>query len=134
MLEGRGAGAGPTASAVVADLVDIARGCRPPAFGVPGARLVRKPVRPMDEHIGPYYVRLMVVDRPGVFADVAAVLRDHRVSMESVLQRARAPNDRVPLVITTHEVREADMRHALEVIGGLDSVVESPRVIRVEAT
>jgi len=132
MLEGRGAGAGPTASAVVADLVDIARGCVVPAFGLPVANLIKRPTRSMDEHTGAYYVRLMVVDRPGVFADVAAVLRDHHVSMESVLQRSRAPGDGVPLVLTTHDTREADMRHALEMIGSLDSVVEAPRVIRVE--
>jgi homoserine dehydrogenase len=132
MLEGRGAGAGPTASAVVADLVDIARGCVVPAFGLPVANLIKRPTRSMDDHTGAYYVRLMVVDRPGVFADVAAVLRDHQVSMESVLQRSRAPGDGVPLVLTTHDTRESDMRHALEMIGSLDSVVEAPRVIRVE--
>ena len=58
----------------------------------------------------PYYVRLMVVDRPGVFADIAAVLRDCEVSMEQVLQRGRSPDEPVPVVLTTHETKESSMK------------------------
>jgi hypothetical protein len=76
MLEGRGAGAGPTASAVVADLVDIATGRLVPPFGVPTSALDWQPGAPMERHQGAYYIRLMVVDQPGVIADVAAALRD----------------------------------------------------------
>ena len=72
MFEGRGAGAGPTASAVVADIVDIARGLRLPAFGVPARRLADHPIAPMAAHEGSYYIRLLVLDRPGVMADVSA--------------------------------------------------------------
>ncbi len=133
VFEGRGAGAGPTASAVVADLVDIARGIRIPAFVVPAARLAPARTAPMDQHHGAYYVRLMVVDQPGVIADVSAVLRDEQVSMESMLQRGRAPSEPVPVVITTHETREASMTRALAKIGSLDSVVEPPRMIRIES-
>ena len=68
MFQGRGAGQGPTASAVVADLVDIARGRHMPAFVVPAARLADKKASPMDRHVGAYYMRLMVQDRPGVIA------------------------------------------------------------------
>jgi homoserine dehydrogenase len=74
----------------------------------------------------------MVVDRPGVIADVAAVLRDQQVSLESVLQRLRAPGDNVPVVLTTHETHEARMTAAVEQIGALEAVVEAPRVIRIE--
>ena len=74
VLEGRGAGAGPTASAVAADLMDIARGRTVVTFTVPVGRLRRLEARPMHRHRGAYYIRLMVVDRPGVFADVAAAL------------------------------------------------------------
>ena len=133
VFEGRGAGAGPTASAVAADLVDIARGARIPAFVVPATELAPSHTIPMDQHHGAYYVRLMVVDRPGVIADVSAVLRDEQVSMESMLQRGRAPGEPVPVVITTHETREASMVHALNRIGELDSVVEPPRMIRIES-
>src|SRR3546814_19230838 len=93
MYEGRGAGAGPTASAVVADLIDIARGTVRPVFGIPAAELVRLPGLPMSEHSCPYYLRLLVIDKPGVIADVAAALRDENISMESVIQRGRAAGE-----------------------------------------
>jgi homoserine dehydrogenase len=129
---GRGAGGGPTASAVVADLIDIARGNRVPVFGVPADRLVKLVPRPIERRFGAYYLRLMVVDRPGVIADVAAVLRDYQVSLESVLQRLRAPGDNVPVVLTTHETQEANMTAAVTQIAALEAVVEAPRVIRIE--
>ncbi|HUL05717.1 MAG TPA: homoserine dehydrogenase [Candidatus Acidoferrum sp.] len=132
VAEGRGAGAGPTASAVVADLIDIARGRTLPTFSVPAAQLKRLPPSPMEKHRGAYYVRLMVVDRPGVIADVTAALRDERVSLESMLQRGRAPDEAVPVVLTTHETEEASMRRALARIAGLNTVVEPPHMIRIE--
>lgn len=132
VLVGRGAGAGPTASAVAADLVDIARGRMTPTFSVPADRLVPPAPSPISMRRGRYYVRLMVVDRPGVIADVAAALRDQSVSMEAFLQRARSPGEAVPVVLTTHETDEAAMQRALSVIGALDAVVEPPRMIRIE--
>ena len=133
LTEGRGAGAGPTASAVVADLIDIARGIRLPTFAVPAGRLQRLPSLQMEHHEGAYYVRLMVLDQPGVIADVSAALRDARISMEAMLQRGRAPGEAVPVVITTHNTREADMTEALRRISALDTVLELPRMIRIEA-
>jgi len=132
VMEGRGAGAGPTASAVVADLVDIACGRSTPTFGVPVADLATLDRAPMDRYSGPYYVRIMVYDRPGVFADVAAILRDHEISMESVMQRARSRTKAVPVVLTTHEARESSMMKALDAIAALPSVQEAPSVIRIE--
>ena len=132
MQEGRGAGAGPTASAVVADLVDIARGRTLPTFSVPAEALQKVPTIPMSRHRGAYYIRLMVVDRPGVFADVAAALRDHDVSMEGVLQRGRDPGEPVPVVMTTHDAEEAAVRRVLVQIDALKAVVEAPRMIRIE--
>jgi len=132
MLEGRGAGAEPTASAVVADLVDIASGRTATSFALPVAQLRRSPRAPMARHRGAYYVRLMVVDRPGVIADVAAALRDEQVSMEQMIQRGRAPGEAVPVVLTTHETEEAAMRRALDRIARLETVREPPRMIRVE--
>jgi homoserine dehydrogenase len=132
MLEGRGAGAHPTASAVVADLLDIAVGRWSPSFTVPAAALQVQRPSPMARHIGAYYVRLMVVDRPGVIADIAAALRDEQVSMEQMIQRGRAPGEAVPVVLTTHETEEAAMRRALERIYRLDTVLEPTRMIRVE--
>ncbi len=132
MLEGRGAGAQPTASAVVADLLDIAVERWSSSFAVPVAALQSRPSAPMTRHRGAYYVRLMVVDRPGVIADVAAALRDEQVSMEQMIQRGRAPGEAVPVVLTTHDTEEAAMRRALDRIGRLDTVLEPPRMIRIE--
>lgn len=132
VLEGRGAGAGPTASAVAADLVDIAAGRYAPAFGVPIHALRDLPGAAMDRHRGAYYIRLMVVDQPGVIADVAAALRDENVSLEAMIQRGRAPGEAVPVVLTTHETEEAAMRRALDRIAALEAVLEPPRLIRIE--
>lgn len=133
MLMGRGAGAGPTASAVVADLIDIARGRVTPIWGAEGHALGDLPALPMSAHHGAYYLRLMVLDRPGVMADVTAVLRDAGVSLQSMLQHGRAPGEAVPIVLVTHETTEAAMMQALGAIGSLDSVLEPPALIRIGA-
>jgi homoserine dehydrogenase len=133
LYEGRGAGAGPTASAVVADLVDVARGHRIPAFGVPSSALSKLPPSPLSRHRGAYYVRFMVLDRPGVFAEIAAALRDHSVSMESILQHSRAPGEKVPVVLTTHEAEEGAMQATLQAIRKSGAVMEPPTMIRIEA-
>ena len=132
MLEGRGAGEGPTASAIVADLIDIARGRATPVWGAASGALSDAPSVPMEAHHGCYYLRLMVVDRPGVIADVTAVLRDEGISLESMLQRGRSPGESVPVVLVTHETNEAAMRIALERIGALGAVMEAPAMIRIE--
>jgi len=130
--EGRGAGGGPTASAVVADVIDIARGHRVPLFGIPATELADMPTRVMDHHKGAYYVRFNVVDESGVLANITQALTDHNVSMESVLQRSRDPNQIVPVVMTLHETDEASMRRAIEQISNNGAVVEPPVVIRIE--
>jgi homoserine dehydrogenase len=132
VFQGRGAGAGPTASAVAADLVDIARGVRVPAFSVPAGKLAKLKASPMERHRGAYYMRLMVQDRPGVIAQVAQALADDSVSMEAVLQRARHPTEAVPVVFITHETEEAAMNRVLAKIAALGTVVEPPRMIRIE--
>ncbi len=133
MFQGRGAGQGPTASAVVADLVDVARGRHMPAFVVPADKLATKKASPMDRHVGAYYMRLMVQDRPGVIAAVSGALAKERISLESMLQRGRSESGEVPVVLTTHETEEAAMRRALARIARLGAVAEEPCVIRIEA-
>lgn len=133
MFQGLGAGAGPTASAVVADLVDIARDRRAPTLGISAGSLQTLPEAPIGLHRGPYYVRLMVSDRPGVIADVTAVFRDEKVSIESMIQRARSETQAVPVVLNMHECEEAAMQRALSKIATLDSVVEAPTMIRIES-
>jgi len=132
-MVGRGAGRGPTASAVVADIVDIARGVAIPSFGVSADKLVPTTRLPIGARRGAYYVRLNVLDKPGVIADVSAAMRDEDVSMEQMLQRGRSPGHGVPVVVTTHETTEASIRRALDRIAVLDTMVEAPRVVRIEA-
>lgn len=133
MYEGRGAGAGPTASAVVADLIDLARGTAPPVFGIASTQLRQLPTLPMERHACAYYLRLLVLDKPGVIADVSAVLRDADISMESMLQRGRAEGEGepVPVIIMTHETSEASMQAALTRIAALDATLEPPQLIRI---
>ena len=134
VFEGQGAGAGPTASAVVADLVDIARGARLPTFAVAASVLDVLPSRSMAEHAGSYYLRLMCRDMPGVIADVTAALRDQDISVETMVQRGRGPQgEAVPVVITTHWTKEAAIQRALNAIEGLEAVLEPPRLIRIES-
>ncbi|MGC2855405.1 homoserine dehydrogenase [Novispirillum sp. DQ9] len=133
VYEGRGAGAGPTASAVAADIIDIAAGRSSFTFGVAARDLRPLPKCSMENHVGAYYIRLMVVDKQGVFADIAAALRDANVSMEAILQRGRAPGEVVPVVLTLHETVEASLNDALRRITAIDGVVEPPMVIRIEA-
>jgi homoserine dehydrogenase len=132
VTEGKGAGAGPTASAIVADLIDLARGRHTPVWGASNGTLDTTPAVPMEHHVGAYYLRLMVVDRPGVIADVTGVLRDFSISLESMLQRGRAPGEAVPVVLVTHDTEEAAMRAALARIAALDAVLEKPALIRIE--
>lgn len=133
IFQGRGAGEGPTASAVVGDLVDIARGVQLTTFGVAADQLRVIPSGEQAAHDGFYYLRLMVVDRPGVFAEVAGVLRDHNVSMKSVMQREHNPGESVPLVLTVHKTNEAALSQTLDAVELLDCVLEPPRMIRIEA-
>jgi homoserine dehydrogenase len=133
MMEGRGAGEGPTASAVCADLVDIARSINLPTFGIPASELKATNTISMDLHKGAYYVRLMVVDQPGIFADVAAILRDNEVSMESILQHGRLPDEAVTVVLTLHETEESCASRVMKNLSDLDGVLETPVMIRIES-
>jgi homoserine dehydrogenase len=131
MLEGRGAGAEPTASAVVADLIDIARGHAIPALSLPAGQL-KKSVKPTSTHPTRYYMRLQAVDKPGVVADISAILRDEAISIESLLQRGQSEIESVPLVITTHESDSEAMRRAVEKIARVPAIVEKPCVMQIE--
>jgi len=134
MFEGRGAGSNPTASAVVADLADLAAGRRLHSFGVPAVKLQPLKAAPMAEHVARFYIRLIVRDQPGVLADVSAVLRDEKISIESLVQRGRseAENQPVAVMLISHEAREADMTRAMKKIAKLRSVLQAPALIRIE--
>ncbi|OSQ48379.1 homoserine dehydrogenase [Thalassospira alkalitolerans] len=134
ILQGRGAGERPTASAVVADIVDIAAGRTAPVFGVPADRLKTNVRAPLEKHVGPYYLRLMVWDRPGVMAEVTATLAKHGVSMASMIQHGRAETvgGVVPVVFVTHETSEAGMSGALADISAFESNSQPPVLMRIE--
>lgn len=131
-FEGPGAGEGPTASAVLSDIADLARGMTASASALIGGPSSVQPLRPMAEHEGAYYVRLHVLDRPGVMARITQALADVEVSLESLIQRGRRPNEAVPIVMRTHEARESVMLSALTEIAKLAAVVEPPCLIRIE--
>jgi len=133
MYEGRGAGEGPTASAVVADIIDIARDKKLNTFAIPAIKLKKLKNVPISEHVGSYYVRFMVLDKPGVFATIASALKDNNVSMEAVLQRGRSQNEAVPVVLTTHSTAEYLMLATLDLIEKNEAVVEPPCMIRIES-
>jgi homoserine dehydrogenase len=133
MLQGRGAGRDPTASAIVADLIDIASGRTGLAFGLPAKELTPAKITPMQKHYGRYYLRLMVQDRPGVIASVSAILRDGKISIESLVQHGRAQGEEaVPIVIVTHEAEELAMTQALQKIEKLRTILAKPHLIRIE--
>ena len=132
MYEGRGAGAGPTSSAIVADIVDIALDRFLPAFGLAANDLKTSNSLDMLERVASYYVRFTVIDRPGVFAEIATALRDNNVSMEKIIQRGRAPGEPVRVVLTTHETKEKSILKTIQAIDQTDAVVEPTRMIRIE--
>lgn len=132
LLTGRGAGEGPTASSVVADLIDIVRGIKVPTFGVPASALKTAKRVDMGSTTNSYYLRMSVLDQPGVIADVSAILRDHHISIEGMLQHGRDPGQPVSVVITTHESKHKDMLDAVQNIEKLDSCTEKPCLMAIE--
>jgi len=131
-FEGRGAGEAPTASAVVADLVDIARGAFAPAFGR-AAKMLTNPAAPPDSRKSAFYLRFRVLDVPGVLAEIAGHLAKSEVSIESMIQRGRAPGEPVAIVMITHECSESAVARALKVIAASDKVLGPPSMIPMEA-
>lgn len=131
-FEGRGAGAGPTASSIVADVMDIARGTHYKPFTLPVSQLETFEYAPMKHVRTAYYLRLSVTDRPGVLADVTGIFRDAGISVHSFLQHSHQPGEGVQVVLTTHETTEGAMRHALASIGALPILTEQPCLIRIE--
>ncbi len=137
LFQGAGAGDGPTASAVVADLIDIARlamgGGEPgPAFSVPVSELVALPPAPIGHRLSRAYLRFMVADRPGVLAEITAALRDAGVSIESLIQKGRAGDaGEVMVAMVTHEGPESAVAEAVRLLDGSDCLSEAPLVLQI---
>lgn len=133
LFQGPGAGAGPTASAIVADIIDIARGQAGPPFSLPAAELVAMPPADPGDRVGRDYIRFTVADRTGVLAEITAAMRDAGVSIESLIQRGRAdePGGAVQVAMVTHEGRERCVARAVELLEGSDSLTEAPLVLPI---
>jgi homoserine dehydrogenase len=138
MLYGRGAGMMPTASAVVSDLVDLARNMlsggagRVPALGFQREMIREIPIMPIDRISAHYYFRFSALDRPGVLSTISGILGTHGISIQSVHQKGRKTSGAVPVVMLSHRAREADVKQALREISALDVTAAKPVVIRIE--
>ncbi|WP_374598822.1 homoserine dehydrogenase [Sphingosinicella sp.] len=130
-FEGRGAGEGPTASAVVADLIDIARGEAGPAFAMPSHHLEPIGAGEAGDWRGRYYLRLSVADETGVLAELAAMLRDAGVSIDSLIQRGQADAGGVFIAIVSHETDESAVRKAIEAMRASSSVLGEPMLMHI---
>ncbi|HEU0066062.1 MAG TPA: homoserine dehydrogenase [Sphingomonas sp.] len=131
LFQGAGAGAGPTASAVVADLIDIARGDRSPPFAMPADALAQAKPADSGERRGRAYLRFAVEDRVGVLAEIAAAMRDAGVSIESLIQRAPAADGHALVAIVTHEGPERCVAQALERLRGSQSLAGAPLLMHI---
>jgi homoserine dehydrogenase len=133
VLRGPGAGMGPTASAVMADVIDIARGIRLPTFGIPAAQLAQ-PTAASSATPAPYYLRMTLLDKPGALAKIATCLGDSGISIDQMRQLHR-PGDRAEdavVLIVTHKAAPADIAHALSRFGPTGVLVGAPVAIRIE--
>jgi homoserine dehydrogenase len=137
MFYGRGAGQMPAASAVVGDIVEIAKckiaGTDPQLLPLPTLDNTRYSLKPMDECETRYYIRLQALDKPGVLAKVSGILGDHNISIASVIQKERGVEKSVPIVMMTHEAVEGNVREALQEISNLSVITEKTMMIRVES-
>jgi len=123
---------------VMGDVMAIVRGLgagkamRTPAMGCPQAAVEQLPVKPMDELVSSYYLRVFVKDQPGVLAQIAGVLGRYRISIESMIQPHRHEADAVPILLMTHEAVERDIRAALAEIDQLDAARGQSLFVRIE--
>jgi homoserine dehydrogenase len=132
---GRGAGDMPTGSAVVSDIVDIARDISKNAIGrVPVITRTSRDIRikKIDDVISMYYFRFSALDRPGVLSKISGILGNYNISIASVIQKGRRIGEAVPLVVLTHEAKEKDVRQAIKEIDRLAVVMDKTVFMRVE--
>jgi homoserine dehydrogenase len=138
LLYGQGAGMMPTASAVVSDIIDIARNLicevpgRVPALGWESALASRRLIKPINDLVTNYYLRFSALDQPGVLSQVSGILGKHNISIAAVIQKGREVAGTVPIVMITHEAREADARQAMAEIDELSCVSPPTVFYRIE--
>ena len=133
VFEGRGAGEAPTTSAVIADIVDIARGSNGAVFGRAAGALAKPKRAPAEARVSPFYLRFHAKDEPGVLSEISGHLANAGVSIGSMIQRGRAPGGTVAIVMITHECPEPSVQRALKAIAASDKVRGASRMIPMEA-
>jgi homoserine dehydrogenase len=138
MYWGLGAGQMPTATAVMADVLEIARDriagatARSHALGLPMEHVRRAHVKPMDDVVCEYYLRFMARDKPGVLGAIASILGRNGISIASVIQKDRGAEKTVPIIMRTHDTPERNLKRALRQIARLRMVDANPAFIRIE--
>ncbi len=139
MLYGQGAGMDATGSAVVGDVMAVARnvlaasGLRTPSRGILSDHIQNLQICPMSEVVSHYYMRFSAVDQPGVLAKISTILGEFNISIASMLQPERKVGEAVPIVLMTHDAKESDVLSALEKIDRLPIIVDRSRFIRIES-
>jgi len=139
MLYGKGAGSRPTASAVVGDLVEVARNILAgvaytvPPLGVVGPKVKEAKIEPMGLLRSAYYLRFYAIDRPGVLANIASILSRFGISISSIYQQVREEGREVPIVVLTHEAQEKSVLAAIQKINKLSGIKRKTKLIRIEA-
>jgi homoserine dehydrogenase len=131
LFQGAGAGDKPTASSVVADLIDIARGETGPAFAMPSADLERLPRAKSGHRIGKTYLRMIVADKPGVLAEITAAMRDAGLSIESLIQKETSDDGSALIAMVTHEGPESRITETITSLSGSDSLLGEPMVMHI---
>jgi len=137
-LFGQGAGMLPTASAVFSDIIDVSRNilkgisCRVPLRSINESVIEEIKLIPMDDVETRYYFRFSVMDRPGVLSKISGILGENKISISTVIQKARIKKGSVPIVMTTYKAKEKNVRKALRKIDKLDVVMDKTMLIRIE--
>jgi homoserine dehydrogenase len=138
LFYGRGAGREPTASAVIGDVIEMARSAargevgRVPPLGYPESWKASGKLKNISEIVTNYYLRIKAMDRPGVLSKIAGILAEHQISLHSVVQKSRQSSAAVPVVFLTHLAKEADLQAACERISKLQDVEGPPVILRIE--
>ena len=131
MFQGAGAGDGPTASAIVADLIGIARGETGTVFAMPADKMIQLERAESGNRSGKSYIRFIVADKPGVLAEITAAMRDAKVSIESLIQTEKTGDGSVLISLVTHDSLERDVLSGLAALSSSTSVVGEPLVMHL---
>jgi len=131
MYYGKGAGRYPTAVSVVSDIVEIAKNLDNPRRVNKISHFTEREVKPMGDILSKYYLRFLVIDKPGVLSIISKILGDNNISIASVIQKEVMPHEFVPLVMVTHHAKEKDLMKAVAEINSLNVVKGSGAVIRI---